>query len=327
MSAGTSLPAVSASAGDDPERTSTQTIAGLRAGDRLDAVFACTGKERQVSRTGSPYLNVELRDATGTIRARAFREADLLAGRFERGEIVRVRGRVERFRDELQIELSTIARAGGDAAGGEPERFLPTAYRDRDELEGFLEHLAREVYDPPLQALLEALLGDRGLRTEIRRAPCSLPLPAGAASAGRAAAGRMQQSHHAYLGGLLEHTVAVATMALELCTLHPRLDRDLLTCAAIVHDLGKTREFDYGAEIRRSREGRLLGHVQLGLRVLAEHAPATLAGERRLALEHCVVLHHGPEPATGQRFESAEALALHRLNALDAQVKGALEHG
>ena len=71
----------------------------------------------------------------------------------------------------------------------------------------------------------------------------------------RARPGRRRGGHHAYLGGLLEHTVAVATMALELCTLHPRLDRDLLLSAAIVHDLGKTREFTYGAEIERSRGG------------------------------------------------------------------------
>jgi 3'-5' exoribonuclease len=287
-----------------------QTVATLREGDELDAVFACTRKERQISRAGEPYLTLELRDSTGAIRARAFKGADVLAGRFERGQLVRVRGRVRRFREALEVELRAIDRAEGEQA--DPARFLPTAYRDRDELEGFLEHLAREVYDPALKALLERLLGDRQLRQQLRLAPCSLPGPSG---------------HHAYLGGLLEHTVAVATMALELCTLHPRLDRDLLLCAAIVHDLGKTREFSYGAEIERSREGTLLGHVELGLRVLGEHMPAALDGERRLALEHCVILHHGPESASGQRFASPEALALYRLNALDAQVKGAFEHG
>ena len=133
--------------------------------------------------------------------------------------------------------------------------------------------------------------------------------------------------HHAYLGGLLEHTVAVATMALELCTLHPRLDRDLLLSAAIVHDLGKTGEFTYGAEIERSQDGRLLGHVQLGLRLIATHAPQALSAERRVAVEHCVIVHHGADAASGQRFGSPEALALFRLNALDAQVKGVLEHG
>ncbi len=284
-----------------------QTIATLRSEEEVDAVFACTRKERQISRTGAPYLTVELRDSTGVILARAFREADVLAGRFERGELVRVHGRVQRFRDELQIELRAIASAAG--AHADPTHFLPTAYRDLDELEGFLEHLAREVYDRALKALLEALLGDERLRGQIRLAPCS---PSG---------------HHAYLGGLLEHTVAVASMALELCTLHPRLDRDLLLAAAIVHDLGKTREFTYGAEIQRSQEGRLLGHIQLGLRVIASHLPGALEEERRLAFEHCVILHHGPEPSSGQRFASPEALALYRLNTLDAQVKGAFEHG
>jgi 3'-5' exoribonuclease len=313
-------------------------VATLRADDEVDGVFACTRKERQISRAGSPYLTVELRDSTGMIRGRAFKDADVLAGRFERGQLVRVRGRVQRFREELQIELRSIAPARDGEA--DPTRFLPTAYRDRDELEGFLEHLVREVYDPGLQALLSALLADRQLRDQLRMAPCSLPSADALADGGSTAVGTHAQGgpgvrrgprapggHHAYLGGLLEHTVAVATLALETCTLHPRLDRDLLLSAAIVHDLGKTREFAYAAEITRTREGRLLGHIQLGLRILAEHMPGSLAGERRLALEHCVMLHHGPEAASGQRFESPEALALHRVNALDAHVKGTLEHG
>jgi len=300
-------------------------IATLRAGDELDAVFACARKDRQISRAGTPYLTVELRDSTGTMLARAFRDADLLAGRFQEGELVRVRGRVERFREQLQIELSSIATAAGEQLQELDEAsFLPTSYRDLDELEGFLEHLAREVYDPALQALLLALLDDEQLRAEIRRAPCSVPA---AAPSGRAASITRAGGHHAYLGGLLEHTVAVATLALELCALHPRLDRDLLLSAALVHDLGKTREFTYGAEISRSREGRMLGHIELGLRLIAAHAPAALDAERLLALEHCVILHHGAEATAGRRFASPEALALFRVNALDAQVKGALEHG
>ncbi|HEX3910513.1 MAG TPA: HD domain-containing protein [Solirubrobacteraceae bacterium] len=288
------------------------TIATLREQDEVDGVFACTRKERQMSRTGSPYLTIELTDPTGTILARAFNDADVLAGRFERGELVRVRGRAERYRERLQINVAAIARAEAEEA--DPASFLPTAYRDLDELEGFLEHLAREVYDPSLKLLLNALLEDAELRAELRRAPCSTP-------------GQRTGGHHAYLGGLLEHTVGVATLAHELCALHPRLDRDLLLTAAIVHDLGKTREFSYGAEIVRSEEGRMLGHVELGLRTIATHLPSSLPGERRLALEHCVLLHHGPDNAGGARFASAEALALYRLNAVDAQVKGAFEQG
>jgi 3'-5' exoribonuclease len=306
-----------------PSKERDQSVATLRAAEEVDGVFACTRKERQISRAGTPYLTVELRDATGTILARAFREADVLAGGFERGQLVHVHGRVERFRDQLQIDLSAITRADGPDA--DPTRFLPVAYRDLDELDGFLEHLAREVYDGGLKRLLEGVLADERLRADIRLAPCSAPA---AGPGGRpAGAGRSASTHHAYLGGLLEHTVAVATLALELCALHPRLDRDLLMTAAIVHDLGKTREFTYGAEIRQSREGRLLGHIELGLRLIAARVPAELPEERRLALEHCVIVHHGPDAASAQRFASAEALALYRLNSLDAHLKGAFELG
>ena len=289
--------------------TRSVTVSALRPAQEIDAVFACTRKDRLLSRAGTPYLALELRDRTGAIQARAFRDADLLAGRFERGDLVRVRGRVERFRDELQIEVRAIDRAQADEV--DPGAFLPRAYRDLDELDGFLEHLVREVYDPGYRALLDALLADAELRAAWRRAPCT------------------RAGHHAYLGGLLEHTVAVATLAQETCQLHVRLDSDLLITAAIVHDLGKTREFTYGAEFGISDEGRLLGHVQLGVRLLERRAAAVpaLSEARLLALLACVLTHHGADGAPGRRFPSAEALALYRINALDATVKGALEHG
>src|SRR3954471_10380358 len=119
-------------------------IATLRAGDEIAGVFACTRKDRLVTRSGSPYLALELRDRTGALPARVFRDADLLGGRFARGDLVRVAGRVERFRDELQVEVRAIERA----ETADPAAFLPVAYRDLDELDGFLEHLAREVHDP-----------------------------------------------------------------------------------------------------------------------------------------------------------------------------------
>jgi 3'-5' exoribonuclease len=295
------------------------TIATLREGDAVDGVFACVRRERTMSRSGSPYLTVQLRDGSGTVTGRVFRDADLHAGRFERGDIVRVRGRVERFRDELQIALERIARV--ELSEAEAARFLPVSHRDLDELDGFIEHLAREVYDPGLKGLLDSILGDRDLRAALRRAPCSLP------DSGSGRPGARAGAHHAFVGGLLEHTVAVATLAVELCAVHPRLDRDLLLCAALVHDLGKTREYAYGAEIVRTEEGRMLGHVELGLRLIAAHAPPALGAQRRMALEHCVLAHHGGESGGAQRFASAEALALARLNALDAGVKGAFEHG
>jgi 3'-5' exoribonuclease len=284
------------------------TISAIRPGAEISAVYACTRKDRLTTRSGSPYLALELRDRTGTLSARAFRDADALAGRFDRGELVRVAGRVQRFRDELVLEVQDIARVAPDAERIDPGEFLPSAYRDLDELDGFLEHLAGEVHDPRYRALLDRLLGDRALRAAWRRAPCS------------------RGGHHAYLGGLLEHTVAVAQLAYELCQLHPRLASDLLITAAITHDLGLTRTFTYGAEFGLTEEGRLLGHLVIGQQILTEHA-AALDQPRRLALLHCVLSHHGVGSAPGGRFGSPEALALYRLNALDASLKGAFERG
>jgi 3'-5' exoribonuclease len=292
-----------------PATSERPTIAALRPGDPIAGVFACVRKDRLTTKTGSPYLALELRDRTGSIPARAFRDADFLAGQFERGDLVEVAGRVERFRNQLQAEIREIRRA--DAAVVDPAAYLPVAYRDLDELDGFLEHLAREVYDRDLQRLLDAFLSDGAFRSDLRRAPCT------------------RAAHHAYLGGLLEHTVAVATLALETCILHPRLDSDLLLAAAILHDVGKTREFALGAEIALSPQGRLLGHVTLGERIVSERIAAVggVPEPRALALLHCIVAHHGADSLPGRRFGSAEALALYRLNSLDAGVKGALEHG
>lgn len=284
-------------------------VATLREGDALDGVYACTRKDRLTARTGAPYLALELRDRTGALPARLFRDADLHGARFERGDIVRATGRVTRFRGELQAELTAAARV--DPQGADPAAFLPVAYRDLHELEGFLDALAGEVRQPGFRALLERLIGEAG---EVREALLRSPATRG--------------GHHSYLGGLLEHTVAVTTLAVEACTLHQRLDQDLLLTAALVHDLGRTRELTLGADVGISDEGRLLGHVELGLRIVEGAAAAAGLDEaRRLALAHCVLAHHGPDALPQRRFQLPEAVALHRINALDAAVKSAVEHG
>jgi len=290
-------------------------ISQLRPGQRFEGRYACLAKERLTSRNGSSYLSLRLRDRSGELAARVFREADRIGLRFEAGDAVAVRGRAERYRGELVAELEDARRL--EPGEFDPEEFLPAAYRSVEELEGFLEHLIREIHDEPLRALVERLLLCGPAAEEFRRAPCT------------------RGSHHAYLGGLLEHTVAVGTLVGELCALHPRLDSDLLMASALVHDIGKTGEFTYGARFGISEEGRLLGHLALGAELIGA-AAGGLAAPRRVALLHCVLSHHGPDagpararPGSGGRsgFGSPEALALYRLNALDASVKGALEQG
>jgi 3'-5' exoribonuclease len=289
------------------------SVAELRPGQRFEGRFACVRKDRLTARNGSPYLALELRDRTGAIPARVFREVDRVASRFESGDAVRVRGRAERFRGDLHAELEDVRRL--DAGDYDASEFLPAAYRSVEELEGFLEHLAREVHDTELRAVVEAVLFRDPVVREFRRAPCT------------------RAGHHAYLGGLVEHTVSVGTLALELCPLHPRLDSDLLMAATLLHDVGKVREFTYGAEFGLTEEGRMLGHLAIGAEIIGG-AAGGLPEERRVPLLHCVLSHHGTDPGrpggSGQGARglgSPEALALYRLNALDASVKGALEHG
>lgn len=285
------------------------TISELRPGQTLRGDYACSRKDRLTAKNGSPYLSIELRDKTGSIKGRAFDRVDALSAKFSEGDPVRISGRIERFRGELVVEVSDVRRL--DSTESDPETFLPTAYRSREELEGFLEHLSREVYDEPLRGVVEALLfRDNQVAEGFRRAPCT------------------RAGHHSYLGGLLEHTVAVGTLALEVSQLHPRLDSDLLMAAALLHDVGKVREFTYGADFGLTEEGRLLGHLTIGAEMVGA-AAADLAPDRRAELVNCVLSHHG-EPAQagrGKGFGSPEALTLYRLNALDAGAKGALERG
>jgi 3'-5' exoribonuclease len=288
----------------------TPSIAELGPGQRFRGIYACVRKDRLSARNGSVYLSLELRDRGGSITARTFRDVDRLAARFERGDAIQVSGKVERFRGELVAEVDDIHAI--DEGELDPAAFLPAAYRDAEELEGFLEHLTREVHDAPLRGVVERVLFQEPIAKQFRRAPCT------------------RVGHHAYVGGLLEHTVAVGTLVSEICQLHPRLDSDLLMAAALLHDVGKAREFTYGAEFGLSEEGRLIGHLALGAEIVGARA-GSLPSERRAALLHCVLSHHGGDAGRtgggGRGFASPEALALYRLNALDAGVKGALEHG
>lgn len=280
----------------------------LSPGQTFSGRYACARKDRLTAKNGSSYLALELRDCTGSIPARIFRDPDRIGVGFERGDVLAVKGRVEQFRGQLSAELEEASKV--DPAEIDPADYLPTAYRDRDELEGFLEHLAREVHHPGYRAVVEDLLFTGDTAEAFRLAPCT------------------RAGHHAYIGGLSEHTVAVGTLVTETCVLHPKLNSDLLMAAALIHDIGKTGEFTYGAEIGLSERGRKLGHLQIGAELItAASGRADLERTEADALLSTVMCHHGTDALRLRQFPSPEAIALYRLNALDAQVKTALEHG
>ena len=268
------------------------SIAELAEDRTVEGVYAVGRKERRRTKSGAPYLALELVDPSGRIEARIWDDVELLDGRFEEGDAVRVLGRVERFGGRLQVQV----RAVEAAPDTDPAEMTPTMRRDADELDGFLEFLVGEITHPGVAAVATSLLTDDGIRASLRALPA-----AGA------------DGHHGYAGGLLEHTVGVATLCRETAQLHPRLRHDLLLAAALLHDVGRTVELGRGPSFRQTEEGRLLGHVHLGLRLLEERA-AGLDAAVRVELLHAVAVHHDRQGA-----RTAEAAVLYHANQLDAQ--------
>jgi 3'-5' exoribonuclease len=264
------------------------TISELIADRTVEGVYAVARKQRRTTRKGAPYLALELVDPTGRIEGRIWNDVELLDGRFAEGDAVRVLGRVERFDDRLQLEIRSVEATDADPAG-----LAPRLRRDADELDGFLEFLAAEVTHPGLAVAVGRFLGDEELRAALRSLPAA-------------------ETHHSYAGGLLEHTVGVATLARETAQLHPRLRADLLLAAALLHDVGRVRELGRGPAFRPTEEGRLLGHVHLGLRLVEERSEG-LAVEVRAELLHAIGTHHDRAAA-----RTAEAAVLYHANQLDA---------
>jgi 3'-5' exoribonuclease len=275
-------------------------VADLSEGTLVDATFAVQRKARRRTRNGDPFLTVELADRTGRVPAVVWKDVNLLGSRFEQGDTVRVLGRVETYGGRLQIEVRDLERV----EGGDPLDLVPGSRRDAETLDGFLEFLAGEIHHPGLARLVGRFVEDARIRERMRNAPAA-------------------ESHHAYAGGLLEHTVAVAALCREAAQLHPRLDGDLLLAAALLHDVGRTETFTGGVTIALSEEGRLLGHVLAGVRMIDAAARAVELGEPALLpLLNAVAGHHGP--LEGRRLETAEAVALFHANALDARIGEAL---
>jgi 3'-5' exoribonuclease len=258
-------------------------IAQLEENRTVEGVYAVAKKERLRTKNGAPYLALELVDPSGRISARVWNDVELLDTRFGEGDAVRVLGRVEKFRDRLQLDVRTLE----PAEGVDPAAMAPAMRRDADELEGFLEFLVAEVTHKGLHDAVERVL-DEQTRAALRALPATI------------------DGHHSYAGGLLEHTVGVATLCRETAQLHPRLRPDLLIAAALVHDIGRTQELGPPPAFAPTEDGKLLGHVHLALRSLESiGAPAELL--------HAVACHHDVRAA-----RTAEAAVLYHANQLDA---------
>ena len=275
----------------------------LAEGAKVDAVFALRAKEIRATRASEAYLALEIADRTGQIPAVFFRPSPE-ASAVPVGAVARVRGTVTSFRGSKRVSVESLSAA----SSWDPEDMLASGTRSADELLAEFKTLVRSVSDPELRKVLSVVFGDRAFFERFVRCPGA------------------QSYHHAYLGGLLEHTVAVAALCRSLGEQYPHVERDLLVTAALLHDIGKVDELSFDVAIGYTNAGRLLGHVVMGMNRLHEavtRARIKISADRLSRLEHALVSHHGElEWGSPKRPSTFEALLLHHADNLDAKASG-----
>ena len=282
----------------------TVYIADLKEGQQLQDLFLVSKKSLAETKNGNPYLALTLMDKSGEIEARAWDNAARLDALTEVGRIVAIEAQVKAFREQLQLNitgLQPVAEGSVDLA-----HFMPASRRLVPEMQGELAGLIAAVADSGLHRLLAGLF-QGSLLQEFSSAPAA------------------KMMHHACLGGLLEHTLSVAGLALKICDHYPRLDRDLLLAGALLHDLGKVREFSYSSlPFDYTDQGRLIGHLVLGAEMVrgqAQQVPE-LAPARLDQLLHLILIHHGRHEFGAPCLPmTSEAILLHHLDDMDAKME------
>jgi 3'-5' exoribonuclease len=277
-------------------------------GDSVEDTYLVADKQYRANRNGNLYLQLELRDRSGSIGARLWNAPEPVARSFEAGDFLRVQGKVQLFQGALQMILSRLERVNN--GGVDLGDFLPHTDKDVGQLSQRLHALLRSLGNPHLRALAECFLMDADFVNAFCRVPAGVRM------------------HHAYVGGLLEHVVTLLEAADRLAPLYPGVDRDLLLMGVFLHDAGKVRELTFDRAFAYTDEGQLVGHIVLGVEMLSEKVARApdLTGEPfppelLLRLKHLIVSHHGAlEFGSPTLPMTPEAIALHYLDNLDAKI-------
>lgn len=255
------------------------------------------------SQKGSPYLVMRLRDNTGEIEGRVWDNAGEIEKKFRKGDVVRVCCRAVSFKNVIQLSITDIVRLENDEV--EPSDYLPVCKYDIGEMFSELLAVIETVESPPLRELLRNLISDEKTADLFKRVPAAKGL------------------HHVYIGGLLEHTLSVTRLIDKTAGHYPGANRDLLIAGAIIHDIGKTKELTCDGIIEYTDEGRLIGHIVIGLEMLNSQIALIEGFPQQLAigLRHLVLSHHGMlEFGSPKRPKTIEAVILHQIDDLDAKV-------
>jgi len=272
--------------------------------DRVAGTFLVQTKQIPLNRNGKPYIAMQLMNRTGTVAARVWDNVDQFASVFESGDFLQVRGIGVEYQNKVQLKVDWLERV--DSATVNPEDFLPASPRDRQEMLGTLQALVDTIGDAPLRDLIRGCLADDTFRERFVRSPAAKTI------------------HHAYLGGLLEHTLTVMELADRVAAVYPGLSRDLLLAGAFFHDIGKTRELGHERSFEYSDEGRLIGHIVMGANMFSDWAEQhpDLPEETVLKLTHMILSHHGTyEFGSPKRPKFAEALVLNYIDEMDSKVQ------
>lgn len=284
-------------------------VADIKDRDLVDGVFLVKEKIMAMAKNGKPYLTLKLMDKTGEVDAKVWDNADQACAMFDRNDFLAVRAKASVYLGKMQLILSEFKRVPEEEV--ELADFLPETERDIALMVEELQALIAGIADPDLSRLLKSIFDDPALIAQYRVAPAAKGM------------------HHVYLGGLLEHSLAVAKLVDAMVPLYQGLNRDLLVAGALLHDIGKVREMTYLRCFDYTDEGKLIGHITIGVEMLQERI-AALPGfpvELGMLLKHMLLSHHGQyEYGSPKRPKTMEATILSYLDDLDSKINGIRTH-
>ena len=257
------------------------------------------------TKNGDPYLAITLVDRTGEIEGRVWNRARKIDSVFAQRDYVRIKGEAQKFRDAIQLKITHLEPVEDEKV--DAGLFLPVTQADTEELWSEFNGYIKGIRSTVLSSLLNAIFRDQEISKAFRLAPAG------------------KRMHHAYIGGLLEHSVSVTRLADSVCRLYPQLDRDLLVSGALIHDIGKIDEFSYSRPpIDYTDTGRLLGHVVLGTSIIDSFIAKLdieASSPQIIALKHLVLSHHGQREFGAPVLPMIEeALVLNMIDDLDAKL-------
>ena len=277
--------------------------------DLVDSPFLVRDKIIGMAKNGRPYMTLKLMDCTGEVEGRIWDRVDEISARFNKDDFVKVSGKASVYMGKMQLVLQELDRIEESAV--ELSDFLPVSIRPVAEMVAELTTVVNGLADSDLRSLMQAFLADEAFMAGYTRAPAAKAM------------------HHVYLGGLLEHSLAVAVLANDISRRYPDLNRDLLVVGALLHDVGKVAELRYQRSFEYTDAGKLLGHIVIGVELVEEKLRTLQAFPQELAihLKHLLLSHHGQyEYGSPKRPKTMEAVILNFLDDLDSKINGVRTH-